>query len=421
MTSPTTHEQHLPLAARVLPFFLTAPIAVAVAGGMLIVFGKQVFSNNWSPLTMGLTHLATLGFLSMTLIGSFYLLVPLQLDRRIKAPRLPYFVHALFTIAVGALCLGLSRVAVTPVFVAIAAFFLALCAFFWPAIAALRGTRDDPRANPLRLAIGSFLIAASIGIWVAHGHGAMKFPGPRGLWIQVHLSIALFGWVGGMAKSAFDLMSGSQTADIDNTLDMIEVWWGRLVTIGVVASTLLLALQYTGLLDLPLASATWTRAAAGSPLLIAGCALQPLGGLRKLRNPSSEIAQARFWRTAFWLAPISLLIATVTLVNPAPQWRMAFGWVALWGWAGLMVHAVLRELPRRLFAGDSPREGSIEKLAYPLHLLSLVAGLVAIATGSPSVARMTGIVLLALALQQACQIVGWVRIERSVPPLGGAD
>jgi len=382
---------------------------------MLIAFAGQIFSNNWSPLTMGLTHLVTLGFLSMTLIGSFYVLVPLQLGRQIKAPRLPYFVHILFTIAVGALCLGLSRVAAGPVFVAIGGFFLALCAFFWPGIAALRGTRDDPRANALRLAIGSFLVAASIGIWVAHGHGAMKFPGPRGLWIQVHLSIALFGWVGGMARSAFDLMFQSQNAKIDDAPDAIDVWWGRLVMIGMVSSTLLLGLQYTGLLDFPLASAAWIGTAAVSPLLIAGCALQPLGGLRKLRNSSNAIAEARFWRTAYWLAPISLLIALVALSNSLPEWRMAFGWVVLWGWAGLMVHAILRDLPGRWLAQAPSKETLTGDLAYPLHLLSLVVGLVAIATGSPSIARVTGIVLIALAVQQARRVVGLVRIDRSVP------
>ena len=100
MTSHTTHDQHLPRAAAVLPFFVTAPIAVAGAGGMLVGFAERLLSNNWSPLTVGLTHFATLGFLSMTLMGSFYLLVPAQLGKRVKAPRLPLFVYVLFTIAV---------------------------------------------------------------------------------------------------------------------------------------------------------------------------------------------------------------------------------------------------------------------------------------------------------------------------------
>jgi hypothetical protein len=104
-----------------------------------------------------------------------------------------------------------------------------------------------------------------------------------------------------------------------------------------------------------------------------------------------------------------LLIATVTLVNPAPQWRMAFGWVALWGWAGLMVHAVLRDLPRRLFPEASASQIRTRDFAYPLHMLSLITGFVAIALGSAGVARGTGVLLLALAAQQIQRIASLAR------------
>jgi hypothetical protein len=364
---------------------------------MLFAHGERALLNPWSTLTMSLTHIATLGFISMTLLGAFYLLVPVQLDRRIKAPRLAYFVFATFAIGIISLCIGLAGVAVTPVFVAIGALSPALVCFFWPAIASLRGTRGQPNARPLRLAIGAFLLVVTLGIWVAHGHGGMKFPGPRGLWIQVHLAIALFGWIGSMSGAAFIWFSAAQTPG-SSSQPIASNWWGRLLWIGIVAPSALLALQYLSLIELSQAAATWMAALAIAPAAVATWCMQPFYGLKSLRNPGNPIAERHYWQTAFYLAPVALTLGAITLVNPTPQWRLTFGWVAIWGWAGLMVHAISRAFGDRGFVAASPvrTEAKVLDLAFPLHLLSIVTGVAAIALGGPILARLTGAILIAL-------------------------
>ena len=394
-------QEHPPRAASVQCFFWTAPASAIAGGTLLLVVGEQALANGWSTVTMSLTHIATLGFISMTLLGTFYLLVPVQLDRRIKAPRLAYFVFVTFAIGIISLCIGLAGVAVTPVFVAIGALFPALGCFFWPAIGSLRGTRGQPNAAPLRLAIGAFLVVVILGIWVAHGHGGMKFPGPRGLWIQVHLAIALFGWIGGMSGAAFNWFSAEQSPE-HGSQPLTSTWWGRLLWIGIVAPSGLLGLQYLGLVEMSQAATSWTASFAIAPAAIAAWCMQPFYGLRSLRNPEHPIAERHYWQSAFCLAPISLAIGAMALFNPTPQWRLAFAWVAIWGWAGLLVHAILRAFGDRGFAISSAarQEVKILDLAFPLHLLSIATGVAAIALGGPVLARLTGGILIALGVVQ---------------------
>ena len=389
----------------VLPFLLSAPVAIACAGGVLLAKGEAPLVNNWSTLTMALTHIGTLGFLTMLMLAAFYVYAPGILGKRIKAPRLALLVYCLFAPGVIALCLGLGGVAVMPVFVAIGTLFPGLIAFFWPAIAALRGTRAVPFATPLRLAVGSFFAAATIGIWVAHGHGGMKFPGPRGLWLQLHLSIALLGWIGGMATACFGVISRAQHEPGQGTRSIAERWWGHLTLVGISASCLVLTFQYFGLTEPSPANTTLVGAIAAFPAAVAGFWLQPFVGLKRLRDRSRPVMDAQFWRGAFVIAPIASFAGLVAMVQPEPHWRIAFGWIALWGWAGLIAHAVMRDLSRRLLGGNANRESSGLDLSYALHVLTLLLGLMAIEWASAPLARVTGACLIVLALLQAARMV----------------
>ncbi len=53
----------------------------------------------------------------------------------------------------------------------------------------------------LVVALGALLLTAFLGLWMAHGHGGMRYPGPRPLWVQAHLCTALLGWVASCERS----------------------------------------------------------------------------------------------------------------------------------------------------------------------------------------------------------------------------
>ncbi len=59
-----------------LRFFLTAPLFGMGAGLLLLILGPEALSNRWLPATMALTHLLTLGVMSMAMCGAVLQVLP---------------------------------------------------------------------------------------------------------------------------------------------------------------------------------------------------------------------------------------------------------------------------------------------------------------------------------------------------------
>ncbi len=76
-----------------LPFFYTAPVAMMIAGGLLANWGALALTTPWSSLTLALTHVLTLGFLTMTGLGGFYALAPGSGLAAIIQPRSAHIVY----------------------------------------------------------------------------------------------------------------------------------------------------------------------------------------------------------------------------------------------------------------------------------------------------------------------------------------
>ena len=96
----------------------------------------------------------------------------------------------------------------------------------------------------------------------------------------------------------------------------------------------------------------------------------------------------------------------------SPRWDLVFGWLAIWGWAGMIVHGMLtRIIPFLVWldrfasrVGEIPVP-SVKKLlpdqrtrvGFALHLGTLVMGVVAIGGGWDWLSRLTGLALMATA------------------------
>jgi len=224
-----------------------------------------------------------------------------------------------------------------------------------------------------------------LGIWVAHGHGGMEFPGPRSLWIQLHLSIALFGWVGAGATAVFASQVEATGCDADD----LPRLWSRLATWGVVLPSSILAADYVGAFDVSAETARRSGLLAAAPAAFATALWSTRWAWRQLERAPLAQPDRWLWRAAFAFAPLTLAAAALALWRDDAMSRVLFGWVAIWGWAGLVAHATLRSLaPPRWAAG--PLIG--------LHLLTLAGGLLATASRSTACALATGIGLIVLAL-----------------------
>jgi len=410
--------QDSPPIAIPLTFFLTAPLALAAAGGLVAWNGGDALATRWSPLTLALTHLGTLGFMTMTMLGATYQMVAVVIGSPVPWPRLAYAVHSLFTLGIALFCWGVAESQATAVFIAIIPLTFGIFAFLIPVGIALgRGRSQNVTSIGMRLALLCFLFAAVIGIWMAHGFGGMRFPGSRMLWSQVHLSVALLGWVGGLIVAVswqvlpmFYLARRIPTAHSWTT--QILAGLGALLPVLVLVSAHALPSTTTG-------GATHNdlAAAAALPAILAVWFLHPAICLRNLAGRKRKRVDwsLRFWQLGLGTAPMVGAAAFAAYFLADPKWDLLFGWLALFGWAGTIIHGMLtRIVPFLVWLHRfAPRIGevrvpSVRKIlpdplvqrGFALHILTLGLGIAAILSDTDWLARCTGasMALTALAL-----------------------
>ena len=395
------HLDQAPPLAIPAAFFLAACLGVCVAGALLAVVGASAFATPWAPSTLALVHLGTLGFLAMTMMGALYQLIPVVAGTSVPAVRAAYGVHAAFVVGVVAL---VARFLGAPAFsahVAVGALGLALAGFLAPvAVALVRAPVRTPTVWGMRLAATSLALALGLGLRMALGYAGLGFPASRALWIEVHLCLGLLGWVGGLITAVswqivpmFHLTPPLSRRATEAALGLLAV--------GLVGPLVVLALDGT-----PTAAA-----ASALPAAAAVWVVTPVTVLRAIRARKRRIVDGslRFWVLAMVTAPLLVPLAATATLAPDPRWRVAFGWLALWGWAGTVIHGtVVRIVPFLIWfhrfsrLAGTPGNPSMRDLlpdarvrtGWWLHVGTTGMGLFAIGSGADVAARIAGVGLV---------------------------
>jgi len=164
--------------------------------------------------------------------------------------------------------------------------------------------------------------------------------------------------------------------------------------------------------SLPAALVIW----AFHPFLV----LKSLAGRKRKRSDASLL----FWKSGMGTALLIIPLATTALLLPDPRWQVLFGWVAIWGWAGMIMHGMLSRIVPFLvwFHRFSARVGlepvpSMRgllsqqriKIAFILHAGSVVLGTIAILFQVALLAQLTGLVLIATAISLGNMLVHVLR------------
>jgi hypothetical protein len=289
-------EQTPPLSVP-LRFFLTAPLFAMAAAMLLLWLGPQALLSRWSPITLALTHLLTLGFLAMSMIGALLQILPVVAGIDIPYSRLTAgAAHALLTLGTAMLAAGFAWSSSTLFKFALP---LLLLAFGWIFIAGLRGVWRAPHTSPMlaaiRLALAALAIAVGLGSLAASAF-TWQVALPLKQITGLHAAWGLLGWVGLLVIGvAYQVVPMFQVTPIYPR--RITQWLAKTIF-------LTLACWATAFIAAPgWLESLFSTLAALAFALFSGITLYLLSQ-RKRPKPD---ATTMFWRTAL----ISLLCCTV--------------------------------------------------------------------------------------------------------------
>ncbi|MBW2494912.1 MAG: hypothetical protein JRE43_09190, partial [Deltaproteobacteria bacterium] len=327
-------------------FFLTAPLFLAAAGVLVLLDGTDVLANRWMPITLAAVHLGTLGFITMVMLGAMYQIVAVVVGQPVPWLRAAHAVHALFSLGAAGFCWGIAKAEPSVVFVAIAMLSLGVMLFVVPVGIALFNAQSlDETGFGIRAAVAFFFLAAAVGIWMVQGFRGLGFPGSRVLWSQAHLCIALVGWVGGLiAAVSWQVLPMFYLAP--HAPSRLKWTLQILVAVGAIGPAIVLGIDYFVALGKHPVLLESAAAAAAMPGIFAVWLLHPCVGAWSLskRRRKRVDSSLHFWQAGLTLAPLTALTAIIAWSTDTPRWDVLFGWLALWGWVGMIIHGMLTRI-----------------------------------------------------------------------------
>lgn len=400
-------DQAPPLAVP-LRFFLTAPLFAIAAAALLLYHGPIVMHSRWLPSTLAATHLLTLGFLSMAMVGA--LLQILQVVAGVTIPRLRA------TASVVHVSLGAGTPLLAAGFMLGHAWLFQLAmiglgtGFAWLLIAIAIGMRGCMHASAsffaMRLSLAGLAVTVTLGLAAASAFG-WGIAVPMELLTNLHAGWGMLAWIGllvvGVAYQVVPMFQVTEAYPKRTTRYLASILVGALV---------LWSISYGfGLGGALLPRILLGVAAAG----FAWFGLVTIALIYRRKRPQWE---ATTW---FWYLSLSSLLAAIALwalaqwypaLANASAYPLALGILILVGFAYSLVNGMLYKIvpfliwyhlqeamaPHRMKAPNvrqiiDDRVARLQFLAQALALVLLLA-----ATVYPTLARAAGVVFGAAAL-----------------------
>lgn len=333
-------EQTPPLSVP-LRFFLTAPIFAIIAGGLLLWYGPQALISRWSPITLALTHLLALGFLTMSMIGALMQLLPVVAGVDVPQVRLTAGVVHLF-LSLGVIALSAAFWSSEPAMFKVALPVL-LVVFVWLLGAFFHGLwrteGDNVTLTAIRMALFALAVTVGLGVTAASAL-AWSLALPLMQLANLHAAWGLPGWVGlliiGVAYQVVPMFQVTQT-------------YPRWLTQGMVRGLLLLLCLWTAAASILPTMLRWQSSALSIFMGVgyAGFAVTTLYLLWHRKRPKPD-ATTLFWYAALIsvLSCVGLWLAGESLpgVADAPPYPFALGILFIIGFGYSAINGMLYKI-----------------------------------------------------------------------------
>lgn len=187
--------QQTPPISVPLRFFLTAPLFGILACGLLMYYGQTILLNRWNFNALALTHLITLGFMTMVMMGALLQLLPVLTGVVIpKSKWVSTFLHGLLTVGTLSLTLGFNFASSLYLTIGLVLLTLTFSLFFVILGYCLLKVVHNHITTAMRLAILGLSICVSLGLILLTFLTQMAtLSNPTGL-TNLHLVWGLIGW-----------------------------------------------------------------------------------------------------------------------------------------------------------------------------------------------------------------------------------
>lgn len=179
-----------------LRFFLTAPIFAILAA--ILIFFSQDFSNFYSPSSIAIIHLFTIGFMSMVMIGAIQQMLPVLVGVRFPKPLLfSKIIH--LCLIIGTLLFVFSFYLFKNYLFIASTLFLATGIGIFTALTLYKlfiASFASETVTGMRLSLISLFITLSLGSYLLISLSIGKVDQNFNLLLLAHIIFAIFGWTG---------------------------------------------------------------------------------------------------------------------------------------------------------------------------------------------------------------------------------
>jgi hypothetical protein len=383
-----------------LAYLATAAIAFVLAALALPGLGAALAGHYYHPRLLALTHVVTLGWITLAIMGASYQLIPVAIERPLYSERLALW--QLPGLAAG-------------IFGMVSHFWLGR----WDGLswaAALVGggilahvinvalsVRGLPRwsftARGVALALGGLALTAAFGVTLAITHGAHVFPSGLLGAVHAHFHLALFGWIAPMIVAV-----AARVYPMFLLAPEPGGWGASLqlggLGLGVAALAAGLALGRPALV---------VPGAVGVAVALGVHVAWVAGIARRRKRPTLD------WGLRFVLTGTACLVPSGVLglalalgLGSGPRTALAYAVLALGGWVSLtIVGMMLKIVPflvwYRVYASRAGREPvptlaqlswpAGERLAYGLLTAGTLGLAATVAAGAPAAIAVAGTIV----------------------------